>query len=312
MSYKKSLIPIFIALTILLVIITVFPSLFNASGETFLEVHYLDVGQGDSVFIRTPGGKTILVDGGERNQGSYVTKYLQELGVNRLDLVVATHPHSDHIGGLIHVLGNLPVHQLITSPASHTSNTFFDFLSIIDEKEIPLSLPPIDELHEIEEDLFLHFLSPRHPFSNDLNDLSVVMQLHYRNHTFLFTGDLERGGESHLLQHYSEEILTSQVLKVGHHGSRTSSSEAFLRAVKPEIAVISCGIDNSYGHPHQEVIERLLSYTQGVFRTDLQGTILIISNGAELWSPSEPAHTPVFQNSLILLPFHLAVNEESY
>ncbi|NBG87922.1 ComEC/Rec2 family competence protein [Isachenkonia alkalipeptolytica] len=282
--------PIFFFLFLLL-IITSFLFFFNVfSGEdaSLLRVHYIDVDQGDSILIQTPGNQNILIDGGERNQGEYVKGYLQNQGVKHLHMVVGTHPHSDHIGGLGIILEHFPADMILLPPVSHTTQTFEDLLHTIEEKNVPLIPVPSPEAYTFEENLTLEFLGPHLDFQDHLNNWSVVLKMTYKNHGFLFTGDIESAAESALLQGYPLETLSADVLKVPHHGSSTSSTAPFLEAVAPRVSIISCGKENPYGHPHKETIERLLYFSSDLYRTDIHGTILLKSNGVELWSPTAP------------------------
>lgn len=286
-------------LVLLLLIITSFLFFFNPfPGEeaSLLQVHYIDVDQGDSILIQTPGKQNILIDGGERNQGEYVKGYLKNQGVQHLHMVIGTHPHSDHIGGLEVVLEHFPADMVILPPVSHTSRTFEDLLSTIEKRNLSLVPVPSPEPYFLEEGLILEFLGPHRDFQDHLNNWSIVLKLTYQNHRFLFTGDIESGAESALLQDYPSDRLSADVLKVPHHGSATSSTLPFLEAVTPKVSVISCGKENPYGHPHKETIQRLLNFSSELYRTDIQGTILLKSNGKELWSPIAPLTDELSEN----------------
>ncbi len=278
-------------LLFLLLIITSFLFFFNdfhQEDASILQVHYIDVGQGDSILIQTPQNRNILIDGGEKNQGSFLKGYLEKQGVKHLHMVIGTHPHADHIGGLGFILENFSTDLIILPPIAHTTKTFEDLLSTIERENIPLRSIPSSEPYLFENNLILEFLGPHRDFQDHLNNWSVVLKLTYLNHRFLFTGDIEYAAENALIQDFSPETLSSHVLKVPHHGSSTSSSLSFLEAVAPRISVISSGKENPYGHPHKETVERLLNFSPHLYRTDLQGTILIESDGVELWSPTSP------------------------
>ncbi len=239
-----------------------------------LKVHFIDVGQGDSIFIETPE-QNILIDGG--NRGDTVVHYLQALGVRKLDLVVGTHPHADHIGGLINVMENIEVEAIMDPGVVHTTITFEDYLTLIDEKDIKF----IEGRAGMQKDLGggaeLKVVHPVSPSSNDLNNASIVARMTYGDVSFLFTGDAEKEAEAEMLNR--DYVLQSTVLKAGHHGSRTSTTREFLDAVKPETAVIMCGRDNSYGHPHEETLEQLSGANVDIYRTDLNGTIIVTTDG---------------------------------
>jgi len=230
-------------------------------------VHFIDVGQGDSILIKTES-KAILIDGGERNQGSKVVDYLRVQGVTKLDLVIATHPHSDHIGGLIAVLESLPVERVIDPGVPHTSNTYLTFLELIEEKGISFHKAK-HEVIELGQGRQLEIFAPQGDYSS-LNNYSVVARLLAEGVSVLFTGDLEQEGEKELMQTYD---LAADVLKVGHHGSSTSTSPEFLEHVNPKYAVILVGAGNDYGHPHREILARLSDID--IYRTDLLGHIVL-------------------------------------
>ncbi|HHU63743.1 MAG TPA: MBL fold metallo-hydrolase [Clostridiales bacterium] len=239
-----------------------------------LKVHFIDVGQGDCIFIQTPT-QNILIDGGER--GNAVVDYLKAEGVNELDMVIATHPHSDHIGGLINVIESIEVKEVVDPAVVHTSKTFEDYLTLIDKKNIKFTQGRAGMKKELGDGAVIEILHPTKPSKKHLNDASIVAKLTFGDISFMFTGDAEQYSEEQVLgKNYN---LSSTVLKVGHHGSSTSSSTAFLEAVSPEVAVIMVGEDNDYGHPHDEVLERLAEEGTEVYRTDVHGTVVITTDG---------------------------------
>jgi competence protein ComEC len=246
----------------------------TAVPEGVMEVHFIDVGQGDAIFISTASQK-ILVDAGER--GDTVANYLRQLGVKRLDLVVGTHPHSDHIGGLVNVLRAIPVSEVMDPGVVHTSQLFEEYLTIIDEKNIKFTEARAGIARKFEDGLSLIVLHPRDPSSSSLNNASIVLKITFGRISFLLAGDAEEAAEKALLA--SGYSLRSTVLKVGHHGSATGSSADFIRAVSPAAAVITVGENNRYGHPDPQVLDRLKEYSIEIFRTDHHSTIIIITEG---------------------------------
>lgn len=253
----------------------------NKAKETMvkpedLQVHFIDVGQGDSILIQTPENKeNILIDAGPKEAGNRVVSYLKDHGVDKIHLLIATHPHEDHIGGLLEVLEHFPVQQVIDSGKRHNSNTYKKYLRIIAAKKIPFSIAKIESIN-LSKGIEVRILGPiRHDYE-DLNNYSVVTKLVYGKTSFLFTGDMEKEAERDI----AKEDLQASILKVGHHGSRSSTSAQFLRRVKPEVAVISLGKDNDYGHPHEITLKKLSKVGVKVYRTDINGTIDIISNGS--------------------------------
>ncbi|CAM3889122.1 S-layer homology domain-containing protein [Aeromicrobium ponti] len=240
-----------------------------------MEVHFIDVGQGDSIYIKTPNGKNILVDGGKQLSNLKVPTYLMEAGVSSIDLLVATHPDADHIGGLVQVLKTLPVKQVLDSGATHTSQTFLEYLSIIDEKNIPFKVAKEGEFIDIDSALKIQVLNT-YEDGEDNNEGSVVLKVSYNEIDFLLTGDADYSAEHEMINKYNVE---AEVLKVSHHGSNTTSSLSFLEEVSPEVSVLSYGEENQYGHPHSEVIDRLLSVGSEVYSTVTSGNIVVDTNG---------------------------------
>lgn len=252
----------------------------SASGT--LEVYFFDVGQGDSELIRLPGGENILIDAGTSSTEDELVGELRSLGAETLDLVVATHPHADHIGGMAAVIDAFDVRQVVMPRISEsdtpTTKTYENLLQSIADKGLTITpAEPGDELLS-SGGAVLTVLAPNGEDYGDLNNYSVVLRLTYGEDSFLFTGDAEEASEEEMLS--LDWPLTATVLKCGHHGSETSTSPTFLDAVSPQYAVISCGVDNDYGHPDAVTLEKLEAAGAEVFRTDLQGTILASTDGS--------------------------------
>lgn len=239
-----------------------------------MQVHFIDVGQGDSILIESPSGKTMLIDGGVKGAGQQIVSYLKELGINKLDIVVATHPDADHIGGLIPVLDNMTIEQFYDSGKVHTSQTFEEMLTRIDEKNIPYHVPKIGDDIEFDKGVNVKVLNANDQ-ATDNNDASIVLKMTYGNVSFLLTGDAGVALEKEMLQY----DVKATVLKAGHHGSNTSSSEEFIQAVKPEVTILSYGKDNKYGHPHAEIVDRLQAIGSKIYATVDLGTITVSTDG---------------------------------
>lgn len=251
----------------------------TAEGE--LEVHFIDVGNADCILVRQED-KTMLIDAGERKSKTVVQQYLQTYGVEKFDLVIATHPHADHIGGMAYILENYPVERFVMSymDEEHTPTTasYENMLEALIEKNIPVDEAVPGAVYELGT-ARLQILAPYEPDA-DANNISVVTRLTFGDKAFLFTGDAETSVEKQLIS--GDYSLKADVLKLGHHGSNTSNSTAFLRQVAPDFAVITCGENNEYGHPHQEVVDRLTRQEMTVYRADVDGHIVFTTDGATL------------------------------
>ena len=237
-----------------------------------LEVHFVDVGQGDAILLRAPDA-AVLVDGGEMNSG--VVPYLQRWGIQRLDVVVATHPHADHIGGLVDVLREIPVDRVVTNGQTHSTRTYERFLDAIADANVEyVEVVRGDDIRV--GSLTLDVLHPD-SLTDSLNDGSVVLRLTHGNVSFLLTGDIEKRAEANLVSSGLE--LSAQILKVPRHASTSSSSNPFLQRVRPEVAIYSAGVDNRYGHPHRETLEALATIGAQILGTNVHGTIVVITDG---------------------------------
>ena len=251
-----------------------------------LTIAFIDVGQGDSILVILPNTKTLLIDGGEREGYGKVLATLQEYGLSRIDVVVATHPHADHIGGLVDVIKNVNVREVLDSGQVHTTQTFEDFLDAVETKQIPLNSVRQGDSIMLDPTVKIDVLNPPAKLLDgadneaEFNDNSVVLKLTYGEFSVLLTGDMEERNEARLVSE-NTTTLDADVLKAGHHGSRTSSSMPFLNAVTPEVVIISLGAGNTYGHPHREALDRISAAgTEHLFRTDIDGTITLIANGS--------------------------------
>lgn len=247
------------------------------SGD--LVVHFIDVGQGDSTLIEFRD-KTMLIDAGERGMGERVIAYLEDRNVEKLDVVVATHAHSDHIGGLRDVVAAYPVGRFVDSAQPHSTATYENLLSLIEEKEIPYTAAERGQTIALDPDLEILVLNPAAEPLGDINQNSVVLKVTYNETSYLFVGDAEKPAEESMMEAGLD--LDADVLKVGHHASRYGSSAGFLAAVSPAIGVIPVGAGNDYGHPHEEAVERLEAAGSRIYRTDLDGTVVIATDGRAL------------------------------
>ncbi len=251
-----------------------------------LVVHFIDVGQGDSILIQGQGTK-VLIDGGDRWDwvGERLISYLQELDIAVINAIISTHPHADHIGGLPAVIREFEVEKVYDSGRVHTTQTYENYLQLIFDEEIPYFTPRRGDKISVGGLEFLVLNPAENVEDYSLNDASIVLRLEYDEISFLFTGDAEERAELEMVN--SGLPLESTILKVGHHGSRTSTNSFFLEEVSPQAAVIQVGIDNRYGHPHPEVLENLEENNVKIFRNDLHGNIIIGTDGKEFWVEME-------------------------
>lgn len=252
-----------------------------------LTVHFLDVGQADSALLEF-NGKAILIDAAEQDQGKNIAEYLHSRGISRLNYVVATHPHSDHIGGMETILNEFPVENFIDSGYPHTSKTYENMLTAIDEKNIPFQVAKKGEKIELDPALNIEILNPESQYSDELNENSIVLRIIYGEVSFLLMGDAGFETEEKIMKAGNE--VNSDILKVGHHASTSGSGESFITAISPEISVIEVGAGNDYGHPHAEVIDRLQKVSR-VYRTDLDGTITVTTDGVTYRVTTEKSGT---------------------
>ena len=241
-----------------------------------LTVNFIDVGQGDSIFIEY-AGKTMLIDAGENDMGSIVSAFLKEQGISSLDYVVATHPHADHIGGMLKILSEYPVGQFIDSGYAHTSQTYENMLTAIDTKNIPFHVAQRGETIDLAPGIKIQVLNPGKEQSEDLNENSVVLKILDKDVSFLLMGDAGLEAEANIMA--AGYDVDADILKVGHHASTSGSGQNFISDVSPEVSIIEVGADNDYGHPHAETLQRLQSIST-VYRTDYDGTITITTDGS--------------------------------
>ena len=241
----------------------------------------LDVGQGDAILVQTPAGRAILIDGGHKS--SEVLPQLQALGVSSLSMVIASHPHADHIGRLDEVMAAMPPKVYVDNGMTHTTGAYDDVMKTVEAQGIRYATAQAGWSRELDDGIVIEFLGPPlTPLSNtrsDLNSNSVITRITHGTQCFLFTGDAEEPTEELLLR---QGIAPCNVLKVAHHGSAHSTSHRWLRAVDPDIALISCGEGNRYGHPAEETLSRLRSAGVSVYRTDTAGRIHLESDGSQV------------------------------
>lgn len=255
-------------------------------NQSNLNVHFIDVGQGDSTLVITPDEKTMLIDAGDNAQGKIVEDYLKKLNIDKIDVLIGTHPDADHIGGLDYIIYNFTIGDFYMPKKNHTTETFQDVLIAARQKGLKIKQAKYGVAFYLGNDVKSQFLSPNKIYGDDNNLYSAVVKTTYKNKSFLFTADAEIENENDMIN--SGINLKSDVLKLGHHGSSTSTSENFLNAVNPDVSVISCKYKNKYGHPHKEILELIKKYNIPIYRTDEQGNIVFYSDGNEIWTDKKP------------------------
>ena len=242
-----------------------------------LSVHYIDVGQADCALLEC-AGQYMIIDGGNVDDSDLVVTYLQDQGVEQLHTVICTHAHEDHVGGLAAVLAVYPTEQILSPTRTYSSACFDDFLYYADQQDIAITIPdPGDSFYLGNAEVTV--LGPVKSYA-DPNNTSIVVKVEFGDTSFLFTGDMEKDAETDMLDYGMD--VSADVLKVGHHGSSTSTGYRFLYEVDPEYAVISVGKDNTYGHPHRETVAILADAGVPMLRTDELGTILAVTDGSEI------------------------------
>ncbi|MCL2421921.1 MAG: MBL fold metallo-hydrolase [Defluviitaleaceae bacterium] len=252
------------------------PAMVAIDGEAVL--HFIDAGQSDATLIVTDAG-TMLIDAGSRSAGPGVVEYIRNLGIRELTYVVATHPHEDHIGGMDLVLNQFDIGMVLMPEVTHTTRTFERMIDAIEDNNIPVRAPAADSTIQLGGAIFT-VIGPNNSGHANLNNMSLSLRMAFGATSFIFTGDAERIAELEMIAagHY----LRSDVLHVGHHGSSTSTVQEFLDAVVPSIAVIAVGKGNRYGHPHEDVMERLVAAGLRIYRSDYHGDIVMTTNGTDI------------------------------
>ena len=250
---------------------------FEELADDRAEVHIIDVGQGDSTLVRTDNFN-LLIDAGTGKAEEKLVAYLKDVGVKKIDIMLLTHPHEDHIGGADVVIDEFEVGEIIMPDATTDTKEFERVLDGAENKNIPISTVFRGDSFS-EGGLKFDILSPDDKKYEDLNNTSIVLKLTYGEVSMMFTGDAEDIVEREILEAYSADELRSVFLKAGHHGSSTSNTEKFVEAVSPEYVSISCGVDNDYGHPHIEILELFEKQKLDVKRTDLEGSFVYATDG---------------------------------
>ena len=261
---SKSLIKIF-----LLFLLVIYVN--GCTKEKLFSVHIIDVGQGDSIFIQTLENKRILIDAGDEEAEHTVYSYLKRKGVKKIDVLIATHPDTDHIGSMDYIIDKFKISHFYMPEAKTDSEAFYNLLDSCKDKNLKIEYLTKGDVLKIDSSTSIEILSPS--TITDKNNLnSIVSLLNYKGYEFLFTGDAEKENESEILS--SCNLPDIEFLKAGHHGSSSSSTDEFIAKLKPEAVAISCGYNNDYGHPHRSVLDTFRENGSVVYRTDKNGTLV--------------------------------------
>ncbi|WP_420492547.1 ComEC/Rec2 family competence protein [Candidatus Clostridium radicumherbarum] len=264
---------LFISLTIYLISYSAVSKV-NPIYKDKLIVHYIDVGQADSILVQV-NGKNLLIDAGSIDSKDKLVSYLKKQGVHKLDYVIATHPHEDHIGGMSTVIKKFTIGEFFAPKKLSNTNVFENMITALKDTKIKTAKAGVKI--NLGANTICEMLAPNNSEYDDINNYSAVIKLTYINNKFLFMGDAQKLSEDEIIN--SNADISSDVIKIGHHGSSTSSSKEFLDKVKPKIAVISCGRGNQFGHPNKGTISELKNRRSTIYRTDIVGTVILISDG---------------------------------
>lgn len=252
------------------------PAKLPAAAAGKLTVHFIDVGQADAILVQTPAGETMLIDAGGNDDEQLISAYLQSQQIKSIQVLVGTHPHEDHIGAMDKVIYSFPVEQVYLPKITHNTRTFEELLLAVKNRGLKIKTARAGVSLPLTGVDFV-IVSPVDQEYEEINDYSATIRLSYGKQSFLFCGDAGDPAESAMLT--AGEKLQADVIKVAHHGSSSGTSVRFLQAVSPRYAVISCGFDNPYGHPHQETLNRLQKAGIDILRTDQMGTIIMSTDG---------------------------------
>ena len=253
----------------------------NKIDSNLLAIHFIDVGQGDSILIQYKN-KNMLIDAGPKEASSALLNYLKKYKVNSFKYIIATHPHEDHIGSMDKIIDKYPITTFYAPKVITTTKTFSSMVSSLHNKSLKISKAMAGVSINFDNDLQCTFIAPNNADYKDLNNYSAVIKIEFKNTSFLFMGDAQKLSEDEILSENNN--IQSSVIKIGHHGSRTSSSEAFIKTVNPSIAVISCGANNDFGHPHKPTLTLLQKLNVKLYRTDKNSNIIITSDGKKIKS----------------------------
>ncbi|MDX5606701.1 MBL fold metallo-hydrolase [Clostridioides difficile] len=261
---------------IFLSILIIISLLIGCDKKSLLSIHMIDVGQGDSILVQTPTNKNILIDGGDEDSENIIISYLRQKRIKTIDIIIATHPDSDHIGSLDNVIKKFNVNSIYMPEQSTDSEAYQNLINSCTDKNLSIQHLYKNDVLNIDNNINIYVLSPSY-IQEESNLNSIVFKLTFNDNSFLFMGDAEEENEKDIL--HSFKLNNINFIKIGHHGSNSSSSLEFIKKISPDIAAISCGYKNQYGHPHRKVIDNLKQNHVSIYRTDRIGDIVFYSDG---------------------------------
>lgn len=261
---------------IFLSILIIISLLIGCDKKSLLSIHMIDVGQGDSILVQTPTNKNILIDGGDEDSENIIISYLRQKRIKTIDIIIATHPDSDHIGSLDNIIKKFNVNSIYMPEQSTDSKAYQNLINSCMDKNLSIQHLYKNDVLNIDNNINIYVLSPSY-IQEESNLNSIVFKLTFNDNSFLFMGDAEEENEKEIL--HSFKLNNINFIKIGHHGSNSSSSLEFIKKISPDIAAISCGYKNQYGHPHREVINNLKQNHVSIYRTDRIGDIVFYSDG---------------------------------
>ncbi|EGT4598131.1 TPA: MBL fold metallo-hydrolase [Clostridioides difficile] len=261
---------------IFLSILIIISLLIGCDKKSLLSIHMIDVGQGDSILVQTPTNKNILIDGGDEDSENIIISYLRQKRIKTIDIIIATHPDSDHIGSLDNVIKKFNVNSIYMPEQSTDSEAYQNLINSCMDKNLSIQYLYKNDILNIDNNINIYVLSPSY-IQEESNLNSIVFKLTFNDNSFLFMGDAEEENEKEIL--HSFKLNNINFIKIGHHGSNSSSSLEFIKKISPDIAAISCGYKNQYGHPHRKVIDNLKQNHVSIYRTDRIGDIVFYSDG---------------------------------